>query len=405
MEETKNVIINPHDLIYVLTLRYIPTQKSLLPKLVWNNFIPSNQNPSIDFIQKLIENSIKNSFDKTIEKVSIALSGGVDSTLVLTLFNKIFPNVEVEAFSIKFAKSVDETYDAKRIADDFNIHQTVIYLDNYLAELPKAISIIKQPFWDLHWYHVCKNSSLFSKYMMSGDGGDELFGGYTFRYKKFLSLIANNSPPLDKTKSYLECHERDHVPDQEKLFTKKTDFSWKIIYDLLIPYFDNSLENIDQVFLADFNGKLLYNFLPVNTKLHNYFYLNSISPILSKKMILYATHIPNNFKYDPKTNTGKILLRKILQKYKKEQLVSREKLGFNVNTINLWKSHGSKICKKYLADARVVNDGWINEKWINKYIDKEELDVKYVNKFLGLLAVEIWYRLFITKEMRPDKKL
>ena len=40
----------------------------------------------------------------------------------------------------------------------------------------------------------------------------------------------------------------------------------------------------------------------------------------------------------------------------------------------------------------------INNEWISKYIDSPDLDVKYVNKFLGL-AKEIWYRLFITKEM------
>ncbi len=43
--------------------------------------------------------------------------------------------------------------------------------------------------------------------------------------------------------------------------------------------------------------------------------------------------------------------------------------------------------------------------WINDYIDTKELDVRYVNKFLGLLALEIWYRLFITKEMKPDTTL
>ena len=80
----------------------------------------------------------------------------------------------------------------------------VIYLENYLRELPKAISIIKLPFWDLHWYHVVKKSQSLSKHLASGDGGDELFGGYTFRYKKFLSLINTNSTPLEKTKAY--CH-------------------------------------------------------------------------------------------------------------------------------------------------------------------------------------------------------
>jgi len=40
-----------------------------------------------------------------------------------------------------------------------------------------------------------------------------------------------------------------------------------------------------------------------------------------------------------------------------------------------------------------------------KYIDKPDLNVKYVNKFLGLLAAEIWYRIFITKEMNPNVNL
>ena len=64
----------------------------------------------------------------------------------------------------------------------------IVHLKNYLSELPKAISIIKLPFWDLHWYYVVKKAKTLSKTLISGDGGDELFTGYTFRYKKFLSI-------------------------------------------------------------------------------------------------------------------------------------------------------------------------------------------------------------------------
>ena len=42
---------------------------------------------------------------------------------------------------------------------------------------------------------------------------------------------------------------------------------------------------------------------------------------------------------------------------------------------------------------------------LSKYIDNKDLEVRYVNKFLGLLAFEIWYRMFITKEMNDDEKL
>ena len=71
----------------------------------------------------------------------------------------------------------------------------------------------------------------------------------------------------------------------------------------------------------------------------------------------------------------------------------------------MWKSHAQKLCKNYLLDSRIVQDGWIRQDWISKYIEKESLDVRYVNKFLGLLALEIWYRLFISKEMKSNETL
>ena len=86
-------------------------------------------------------------------------------------------------------------------------------------------------------------------------------------------------------------------------------------------------------------------------------------------------------------------------------LISKEKLGFNVNTINLWKSYGHNLCKEFLDFSRIVKDSWINKDWIKKHIDDSDLDVMYVNKFLGLLALEIWYRLFITKEMSSNTTL
>ena len=98
-------------------------------------------------------------------------------------------------------------------------------------------------------------------------------------------------------------------------------------------------------------------------------------------------------------------LRAILEQNNSISLVSKEKLGFNVNTINLWKSYGHSLCKEFLDNSRVVKDSWINNDWIQKHIDDSDLDVKYVNKFLGLLALEIWYRLFITKEMSSETTL
>lgn len=129
----------------ILTLRYDPTQHSLLQKLTWNDFTPDNQSPSIDFIERLIQDNLKKNIGKE-EKVSIALSGGVDSTLVLTILRKLFPDITINAISIKFSDSVDETPFAARIANELNTTHEVVKLDNYLSELPEAISIIGLPF-------------------------------------------------------------------------------------------------------------------------------------------------------------------------------------------------------------------------------------------------------------------
>ena len=398
--------IKPSSITNILTLRYDPSIKPNLPKKIWSDLKPSIQKPSIEVIEKSIQGTIKAQLNAlSVKKICIALSGGIDSALILTLIKKTIPDIQVDAISVKFANSVDETESASKIAAELGAEHHVIYLENYLRELPKAISIIKLPFWDLHWYHVVKKSQTLSKHLASGDGGDELFGGYTFRYKKFLSLINANSSPLEKTKAYLSCHERDRVPDQEKLFGKKSKFSWKFIYETLIDYFDNTLSPIEQVFLADYNGKLLYNFNPINTKILNHFSVKPISPLLSDDMVSYALGIPSQYKYDQTKNIGKISLRKILSKYNIDKLIPNEKLGFNVNTLNLWTSFGQSLCKEYLIDSEITKDGWINKDWINKYIDRTDLDVRYVNKFLGLLAFEVWYRLFVTKDISANTTL
>ncbi len=391
----------------ILTLRYNPANRPLIPKLTWKDFTQKPSENQAEYIEKRLTRTISEYLKKSRQKkVSIALSGGMDSALVLLMLRQSAPDIDIEAISVKFADSFDESVIAEKIARKVDADHNVVYIENYLEELPKAISIIKEPFWDIHWYHVAKKAKSISKVLVSGDGGDELFGGYTFRYRKFLSTVRSNFSPTEKVKLYLECHERDWVPDQEKIFGSRVKFSWNNIYNLLKAYFDNPLQPIAQVFLADFNGKLLYNWIPLYSKIHKYFGINSLSPILSKEMISHSTHLAYKLKYNYKNDQGKILFRKILSKYKMSPLVSNEKRGFSINTLNLWRSHGYRLCDYYLSDARIVKENLINRDWIRVHISKRyELDVRYVNKFLGLLALEIWFRLFVTKEIKPNTLL
>ena len=85
--------VNPSSLVNILTLRYDPTQKSSLPKYTPKNFVPSQEIPSLEKIEKLIIKNITSKIPKDTDSISIALSGGDDSTLVLAFMRKIFPKI------------------------------------------------------------------------------------------------------------------------------------------------------------------------------------------------------------------------------------------------------------------------------------------------------------------------
>jgi len=379
---------------------------SLSPKLLPENFHKKHtDNNTEEFVEKSLKKKISQVIETSTNKIGISLSSGIDSTLVLALLREEYPSIEIESISVKFSGSTDETSASQKISEKFQTNHHVLEIDNFLEELPKAISIVKQPFWDLHWYYLVKKMKTLTNVFFSGDGGDELFGGYTFRYKKFLELTNENSTSREKTIAYLNCHERDWVSDQESIFDRKIQFSWNDIYKILEPYFDNTLPRLTQVFLADYNGKLTHNMQPLYQLIHEYFSIRNITPIQNEELLRYSCQLPNNQKYDYSTNSGKILLVNLLQKFNIKSIVSPKKQGFSVNTINLWNSYGKEIFLHFFDKSRLVEDKIINPNWIDKHISKNNLDNRYVSKFLGILALEIWYRLLITKEMNENEKL
>nr|AIF18126.1 asparagine synthase (glutamine-hydrolyzing) (asnB, ASNS) [uncultured marine thaumarchaeote KM3_82_A11] len=389
----------------ILTLRYSTNLRILSPKLLPVNFHEKQIDEPEKFVEKSIRETISQEIGTNTGKIGISLSSGIDSTLILALLREEYPSNEIESISVKFSESTDETDASQKISEKFQTNHHILEIDNFLEELPKAISIVKQPFWDLHWYYLVKKMKDLTNVFLSGDGGDELFGGYTFRYKKFIELTAENSTTREKIIAYINCHERDWVPDQEKLFHPENKFLWDDIYKILEPYFDNSLSPLTQVFLADYNGKLLHNMQPLYSSIHKHFDIQNIAPIQNKRLLQFSCEIPNRLKYDSHTNSGKILLARLLEKFNVKHLVSLKKQGFSVNTINMWESYGKDIFLYYFDKSRLLEDKIINSDWIKQYASKDDLNVRYVNKLLGLLALEIWYRLSVTNDIDAHEKL
>jgi len=397
--------IDIDELRYLLTLRYYPKGSTTLPKLTWRDFLPY---PGIENgLQAILEGTIKSLIDfRKPEKIGIAISGGVDSTSVLALTRKLYPELDIKTLCITFGDDERESEDAEQAAEIFGTDHFHLRLENPLSELPKQIAVLGVPRWNAYTYYIFeyfdrKRVSL----LLTGDGGDELFGGYAFRYKEVLDSYADCLDP----KAYVSTHIMDWVPDQTKMFGSKIAFRWEDIYATLSQHFRNPLNALGQTFLADYSGKLLYDFAPTNKAFSQYFRHETLAPLLNVEVIYAAAHLPYNLKYDHRNNVGKIFLRRILLENFAYKSATKPKTGFGMNRIEMWQRNRDSVLS-LLDEARCVEKGLVSREWLSRAIRKANTEadrtrLRYITKLFMILALEIWLRLFVTKEMKASDKI
>ncbi|HYY67628.1 MAG TPA: asparagine synthase C-terminal domain-containing protein [Nitrososphaeraceae archaeon] len=401
----------------LLTLRYDPevdnngTIRNISYKQVLNLRQSSDHIPSSPEVEAVLRKKIRNQIHEFgAKRISLAISAGIDSNLIFCLIKKEFPEIELDCLTVTFDNEDDissEVLTARKIAESQNAAFHEIYVGNPLKDLPLLISIIKEPRWNIYQYYFIEKASTISKVLFTGDGGDELFGGYTFRYKKFIENLKSDHSWVDRVRLYLLCHERDWVQDQESMFGSSVEFKWSSIYETLKQYFDNDLDPLEQVLLADYHGKLMYDFVPTNQKYFTHFGINGVAPLLSEDVITLSEKIPARVKYDYQANIGKIPLREILKRNVSQEishLIEDKKMGFSMDLTKFWIKYGKEIVTSNLDRARIFEDNIINRDWYFKSmrrIDEDKFNVRDISKMLQLLSLEIWYRLFVTCEITP----
>lgn len=203
----------------------------------------------------------------------------------------------------------------------------------------------------------------------------------------------------------MSCQERDWVPDQHEMFTNKLEFDWSSIYSLLTSYFDNKLNPLDQVLLADYNGMLTHNFVPTNDKYYRFFKLQGFSPLLDNEVVELGFCMPMDTKYRMDSNVGKLPLRGILRIYAPNYEKKLDmQVGYDKDLIALWNSSGKEMVTTVLDKGRIFEDSLIDKNWYFKSLKRidEKLDLRYISKLLQILSLEVWYRIFVTSEMNPS---
>jgi asparagine synthase (glutamine-hydrolysing) len=359
--------------------------------------------------EKLLKKSIRKQLRKS-KTIAVSMGSGIDITLLLAIIREELPDVHIIGLTMAFGNSsvTDETDQASKIAEYFGIECHKIYQFNVLEDLPLNIAIVGEPRWNTYYYYIAKSaSSLGSNAIITGDGADEIFGGYTFRYEKYLKLLDNLNNITWKAKAwcYMRCHERDWVDDQEKIFGSRIRFDWTDILSIIKPFFANSLNPLQQVFLADYNGKLIHDFIPTNKKINHYLGLKGILPFLEDETVSFGLHLPIKYKYEYDSGLGKIVLRKMLESRGLLFLVAPYKIAFGPDPLLLWKNYAKEVCAKYLEMPEIVKQGLISKEWLSINLNEQCEDVRVANKLITILSLELWYRIFISKTLSAKAKL
>lgn len=406
----------------MLNLRYNPTDKSILKgsqnksnvsKLSYRDF--SEKNLSYDFCVKktkeILEENIKSIKNK---KIAIGISGGTDSSINTLLLSQR-DDISLKLFSIGFKDESDEFDDARIIAKLSNCDYTEVVLKDIITEMPEMVWRFGSPKSNLWPYYNFKTvKELGATATLSGEGGDELFGGYFFRYLNYLKNIPKT--PFKKAERYLNSRTRDWIPTQAKLFgtrfkkNKKNSFTSKDLISFFEPTFNNKLNYLNQIFLADFNYKLRLDFNLVDTIFGNKEKIQIHSPFLNKNIIQFATHIPHKYKLNK--NTSKMILRDILKKIgAPKRIYEKPKQGWGMKPTTIWNRGLSDKCENFLMDGTLVRDGWINRQWLKEtfqLIEKKkrsnsETVYPFINKMWDILGFEIFYIQRILNESKKAK--
>jgi len=352
---------------------------------------------SFEEAQVHLEELLNKSVSKTVisdAPIGAFLSGGIDSSLVVSLMKNCVTD-RVKTFTIGFNEAeYDEAPIAKKIARHLGTDHTELYLDHTAIkeEIINAYSKYDEPFADssqIPTLLLSKMTSNYVKVALSGDGGDELFQGYS-RYKSYATLcrLCDKTPYSIKKVSnslLLTATDSSFLPPRlkkrcEGLSTYLSASSKKELYE---SYLKTSF-GLDRLLKKDFKNLISdYSYWPSDKdlkspSLHDIsFYLpNDILvkvdrasmaysletriPLLDPSIVLFALSLPEAYLSNRRRN--KLILRSILAKYVPTSMIDRPKMGFGV-PIGTWiKGPLKSWAWECVTSRSLVESGYIDPK-------------------------------------------
>lgn len=369
---------------------------------------------AIQKTEQLLSQSIQEQLFADVPVASM-MSGGIDSTLV-TALSKPYKN-DINAFTIAYQFSEEEVEKASLMAKKIDVPHHIKEVDDQeiLSQLTDNIQHFEEPYSGLE---VLLNAAEFAqkegfKVVLSGNGADELFGGYAHSLKlnkwrklKNFNFIRNfiftNDGFSQRVKNYFS---QDNMFDffRQSQFGMRPQQAKDLFSKEIFKGVNTNLKTYHLSNSKDYKGLFEYD-MRYSLSSHHVF-RDDISamkygvefryPYLSNALVDYVSSLPEHIRYNGIQN--KPLLRKIASQYLPSEVLKMPKRGFSFPLAHFIKTNKAvnQLVIKNLESLK--NRAFFDSNTIDAWWQNLSEDYDYV-KIWQLVTFELWYQKYFENQ-------
>jgi asparagine synthase (glutamine-hydrolysing) len=389
---------------------------------------------ALERVDSLLEGAVDSHLMSDVP-LGAQLSGGVDSSLIVAHMERLRQRngskERVRTFSIGFDEGAfSELPYARQVSERYGTehHEVIVGFADFVREFARLCWVYDEPVSEpaaIPTYLLCRFARQHVTVMLTGEGGDELFGGYpkcaVDQYDHYLNWMptgmrraalrgAASVLPFSKRRARIALENLSIADEAQRLASWFSGFDDVGVAQLVQPGVLNgrgpaerlrddlarcdSSHPLDRMLYADLHTWLVDDLLIKGDRMSMASSVEARVPFLDHPLVEYAAGLPPAFK--AKGSGTKILLKKLAERYIPRETIYRRKVGFTVPLTPWFQGPLREFVRGIVLGERALARGYFRPEVVTRLVDDHlEGRVDRGRSLWTLLSLEIWHRLFV----------
>lgn len=387
------------------------------PNINQINYSPVDEVEILKELNNLLSNSVKQQINADVP-LGVLLSGGIDSSLIAGYASQSKKKINTFSFLNNLDNDDFELKNSRLVAKYFNTnHHEIFYPEIKTSIMDEISNYIDEPIFDssiIPTYLINKEIKKYCTVVLSGDGGDELFGGYDHyprilklkkiskffpnSFKKYISQFSSNFFPIGfRGRNWLKMLNKNFEKDylDFAIYFDEINSSKIINQDIIdLKIKKNKLNRktvvsndiIYKSSIQDFNSFLSEDILSKNDRFSMASSVELRCPFLETTIINFAfSTLSSALKVN--NNKKKIILKKLASKILPRDFILNKKRGFSIPINDYFKQ---RKWKTFAKEVLLDHSSLFNSSYTEKMLKKSFFNHNNSERLFGLIVFELW---------------